>query len=192
MFMLKCMNILRSTKGFLSVILILMSCSTEKVTNEMLNMMEIQIPDQNEGAQGNLYASSSGEVFFTWISYENDTVESLKIGRIEGDSLVDVQTISSGSDWFVNWADFPALSSFDDTGKHLLTHWLAKRTERTYDYDINLSIGDNNAWSDPFILHDDNVAAEHGFVSYLPVGNDMVMCSWLDGRNTKDEKGNHQ
>jgi hypothetical protein len=39
-------------------------------------------------------------------------------------------------------------------------------------------------WSDPRVLHDDNVAAEHGFVSFFAADGDSVEAAWLDGRAT--------
>jgi hypothetical protein len=98
--------------------------------------------------------------------------------------------ISSGTDWFVNWADFPMLS-VNESG--MVAHWLRMSAEGTYDYNIEASFSDarNQQWSEPRVIHSDGVSAEHGFVSMLPLNEGNTLITWLDGRNTKtdDEYG---
>src|SRR5210317_731682 len=68
-------------------------------------------------------------LLLSWIETVQDTVDILKIAK--GDSLgfYEVTEVSRGSDWFVNWADFPKVSQFKD-GKYI-THWLQKSTTST-------------------------------------------------------------
>jgi len=40
-------------------------------------------------------------------------------------------------------------------------------------------------WDSSFVIHDDGIAAEHGFVSMFPIDSDRMLVTWLDGRNTK-------
>lgn len=40
------------------------------------------------------------------------------------------RTIAEGSDWFVNWADFPAVAALPDGT--LFAHWLAKSGPGSY------------------------------------------------------------
>ncbi len=71
----------------------------------------------------------------------------------------------------------------------LAAHWLQKSATGTYDYDVRVAISpdDGQNWGPSFIPHTDGVAAEHGFVTMLPLENGRIFATWLDGRNTKGE-----
>ena len=131
-------------------------------------------------AQGN-------KLHLTWVS-QDSTQATLHYALRENAQWSATQTITSGNDWFVNWADFPALAV---NGETLLTNVLQKSAEGTYDYDIklNLTSGNTPVKSD-FLLHNDGIPAEHGFVSMVPY-DDGFYVSWLDGRNTKQEAKAH-
>src|SRR5690606_10238858 len=90
--------------------------------------------------------------------------------------------IASGSNWFVNWADYPLLAV--DGNDHLIAHYLKKSGAGTYAYDVEyISSADRGkSWSAPKVLHDDGKQAEHGFVSIINSGENYFI-SWLDGRN---------
>ncbi len=93
-----------------------------------------------------------------------------------------------GEDWFVNWADFPAIAK---NGRHMIAHYLKKSDTATFSYDIRLVHSSSNGtnWSQLGKLHADNVKTEHGFVSFSPVEEDSFQAVWLDGRNM--EAGHH-
>ncbi|TVP78932.1 MAG: exo-alpha-sialidase [Gemmatimonadales bacterium] len=106
----------------------------------------------------------------------------VRMARMEADgSWRDPVTLASGSDFFVNWADFPSVAH-DGTGQ-MAAHWLQMSGEGTYDYDIVVatSTDDGRTWSEPVLLHTDGVQAEHGFVSLVPDGEGFDAV-WLDGR----------
>ena len=97
------------------------------------------------------------------------------------------KTIAKGYDWFVNWADFPAIVA---NGDKLFTHFLKKSAQPTFAYDVMFSISSDmgTTWSIPKKLHQDTVAAEHGFVSAIPYKEGFYV-SWLDGRYTVEDNG---
>ena len=177
---------------FCGIILSLSSCAPDTSSQSDIKWRNINIPDTDAGAQGNLYLSDQGNLYYSWIHHVNDSLEKLKIAIISDGKLIDLNTVSEGDDWFVNWADFPAVSAYNRGNGELITHWLAKSAEGVYDYDITISILKSDTWQDPFVLHDDHVPAEHGFVSYLPLDNGQMLVAWLDGRNTKDYEGNYR
>ena len=129
-------------------------------------------------------------LYLSWIETVFDSVDILKVARGDGNGFRDVTEVARGSDWFVNWADFPKVEVFPSG--QFITHWLEKSSSSTYDYDVHVGIGKfgKSNFDTTYILHDDGVNAEHGFVSYLPVG-DEIMAVWLDGRNTKKEDGSY-
>lgn len=100
--------------------------------------------------------------------------------------------IARGNNWFVNWADFPFIVAYKNNDQHLAAHWLQKRADGTYDYDIFISQSTNGGkkWLSPFIIHTDGIVAEHGFVTLLPTDDNKIFATWLDGRNTKTGKEN--
>jgi hypothetical protein len=104
---------------------------------------------------------------------------------LEG-TISDPALIATGSNWFVNWADVPSIVSLDRSGNQIMAHWLQMSAEGTYDYDVVCAISKDGIRSSesPFVLHDDGVAAEHGFVTMISEKNGAFV-TWLDGRNTK-------
>lgn len=139
------------------------------------------------GATPNLYVAPDGSTYLSWIEYLDDTTDALRFARLEDAGWSAPITIATGSDWFVNWADFPALVASTEHPDHLAAHWLQKRAEGTYDYDVHISQSTDGGqtWAPSFIPHRDSVAAEHGFVSLLPLPNGRLFATWLDGRYTK-------
>jgi hypothetical protein len=145
---------------------------------------ELPIPTIQSG-EGNLFMDANDRVYLTFIEHENDSLDVLKFSILENGLWSLPKTISSGTDWFVNWADFPSLATFNNQPQKMIAHWLQKSAEGTYDYDIriSLSIDNGNNWSESFILHQDGINAEHGFVSLVPEDS-HIRAFWLDGRNT--------
>jgi hypothetical protein len=95
--------------------------------------------------------------------------------------------ISEGSNWFVNWADIPALVVLDNGD------WVAFWLERNdpdmpegYDIRVVRSIDRGKTWSSPMSPHRDGTKTQHGFVSMIADGEDRVLMSWLDGRRAAD------
>jgi len=94
----------------------------------------------------------------------------------------EARTVAEGQDWFVNWADFPSVEPVTET--LWAAHWLVRRKAGGYAYDVHVAVSENagKTWSEPFLLHNDGMDAEHGFVSLFPA-EDGVGAVWLDGRN---------
>lgn len=145
-------------------------------------------PSKNYAHLPRLYASQNA-LHASWVE-SKDSLSVLKYAVLKNGKWSTPETISSGTDWFVNWADFPNLAV--NKGVVLAT-FLQKSAQGTYDYDIKYSIRDssNGQWSLPKKLHSDTVAAEHGFVS-LMAHKDGFFASWLDGRHTKSDNDHTQ
>lgn len=175
---------------YLLITVFLFSCQEKKDTPVAAfdSLKEIPTPCQ-EGGEPNLFVAENGAVYLSWVEYLNDTTDALVFSKLENEKWSSPKTIATGSDWFVNWADFPSLVAYEDEGKILAAHWLQKRAEGTYDYDVHIAQSKNggDTWSSSFIPHRDSIAAEHGFVSMLPLSSDKIFATWLDGRNTKGE-----
>lgn len=132
-----------------------------------------------------LVSDESGLLYLSWVS-QAEGVASLSYSALTNDVWTEPKIVSQGSDWFINWADFPALSV---NAGNMTAHWLRKSAQGTYDYNIEARFYDkkNQNWSADTLIHKDGISAEHGFVSMLPVGPGQTMITWLDGRETAAE-----
>jgi hypothetical protein len=164
----------------------LVSCTENK---KPLAVEVINSPADSISTEPYLFTDPYGNIHLTWIE-RIDTINYLKLSHWQNDQWSAPVTITSGYDWFVNWADYP-LCVGDGQGKYM-AHILKKSGTGTFAYDVAIShSADGTSWSDPTVLHDDGKQAEHGFVSFVPYGEN-VFVSWLDGRNTVgDEPTDH-
>ena len=134
-----------------------------------------------ENSSESFLLSTDKDLFISWTEQVLDS-NFLYITRLEGDSWTNKELITKGTDWFVNWADFPSISLNEVSGSIFSFH-LQKSSEETFSYDVNYHINSKETWNDMNKIHDDNTFSEHGFVSSIPY-KDGFMVSWLDGRNT--------
>ncbi len=157
-----------------------------------LSFREIATPAAAGSGEPNLHAASNGEVLLSWIEPAGDGRHALRFARIEDEAWSAPRTIAEGTDWFVNWADFPSLTRLDDGV--LAAHFLAKSAAATYAYDVKITRSDDGGatWSTPVTPHRDGTPTEHGFVSMVPMPEGRLLAAWLDGRNTGgDGHGGH-
>ena len=149
-------------------------------TIEMINFS-----GQRNSSLPRLEKGADDKIYLSWVE-KNGEKSTLQYSQLWEDSWSVPTTIASGNNWFVNWADFPSLVV---NKQQMGAHWLQKSKEGTYDYDIQVSFSADNGktWKPSFTPHNDGVAAEHGFVSMLPMQNENTFITWLDGRNTKGE-----
>ena len=185
----------------IQLMLTIYSCNSEQTpvsdgvstVKPTVSFTEIQSPALPGSGEPNLFVNSQGKVYFSWIDALNDTTSSLRFTTLgENKQWSEPKTIATGSDWFVNWADFPALVQYPNNENKLAAHYLQKRAAGTYDYDVKITQSDDagKTWSNAFTPHTDGIAAEHGFVSLIPVSEDRIFAAWLDGRHTKTEQSN--
>ena len=174
--------------AFISIMIsLLVSCKTETsksepavlVNNRHTAIIEIKNPSLINSSLPRLF-SNGEDLLMSWIQ-NKDSIASLKYSKFNGIDWTAPTEIISGSDWFVNWADFPAIA---DNNGSILTNILKKSAEGTYTYDIHLQLysKQKNTWKNNILLNQDGIKSEHGFVSMLPYNNDSFFVTWLDGR----------
>ena len=183
-------------KLILTVILFsfLFSCKNNEqtISQEVMTaqVKQLSSPADTASAEPYLFTDKNGLVYLSWI--EKKGKESVLKFSMLHDSVWSAPTdIASGTNWFVNWADYPLLAA--DGNGNVIAHYLEKSGKGTYAYDIKwvASADQGKTWSTPTILHDDGKQAEHGFVSMITNGEDFFV-SWLDGRNaTMEDGGGH-
>ncbi len=167
------------------LLLFIFSCSSKDVVIE-----EISFLYDKSNAQPSL-VSNNGNLSLTWISSDQDMNANLNFRQFIDDKWTDSKTFANGSDWFINWADFPTHAI---SGDRILTSYLKKSATGKYTYDVYLNLRDlsGDKIKEDFILNTDGFKAEHGFVSIVAKDKEGFFVTWLDGRNTveKDVEGN--
>ncbi|WP_291778834.1 exo-alpha-sialidase [Cecembia sp.] len=135
--------------------------------------------------------TQENKVFLSWVGKSQEKSQ-LFFNQILDSHLGPIELVAEGDDWFVNWADYPQISTFKDGS--LLAVFLRKSGPGTFSYDVLYTISKNSKdWSEPTVLHDDKTQTEHGFVSMIAWGDNMLL-TWLDGRNTlasQNSTGHH-
>lgn len=167
---------------FLSFTIIsLHSCKNEPT--ELITF--INAPIGENGSESSLHKSSDGTIYMSWIETNDENESKLLFSTLENNNTWSTpKTIAIGNDWFVNWADFPSITSF---GKQNLTaHYLEKSAPDTFAYNVKLAISNDNGntWDKTLIPHTDNTESEHGFVSKVEMSDDTFLSVWLDGRKS--------
>ena len=129
-------------------------------------------------------STADGAVYMSWIEAARGGHE-LRFSRWEGGGWTDPRAIVWSDGFFVNWADFPSVTATSDGA--LWAHWLQRGEAGGYDYGIRIthSIDGGETWAEAWTPHQDGTPTEHGFVSTVPMGDDVGFV-WLDGRSFVD------
>ncbi len=125
--------------------------------------------------------SNDSTLFLSWVE-KQDSLSLLKYASYKHNKWSQPTTVAAGTDWFINWADFPVIA---ENNKTILTSFLQKSATGTYTYDVKLNLlnPSSNIKKNNFLLNTDGTQSEHGFVSMIPYNDDFFV-TWLDGRNT--------
>jgi hypothetical protein len=167
------------------ILLLIYSCSKDD------SFSKLDFDNSFDNAQPYM-SSDNSSTSISWISSNKDKA-TLNFSHYIDNQWTDPMVLSSGNNWFVNWADFPAHAINDNL---ILSSYLKKSDSGTYNYDIYLNLIDlkGNIVKENFLLHNDGLKAEHGFVSIVSNENSGFYVSWLDGRNTVEKHfdGSHK
>ncbi|KPJ79845.1 MAG: hypothetical protein AMJ58_10565 [Gammaproteobacteria bacterium SG8_30] len=141
----------------------------------------VETPAVPGSGQSHLAVAPDGTVVMSWLEPEADG-HALRLALLDGDSWSAPRTVARGDAWFVNWADFPSVVPVSD--RLWAAHWLARRPEGGYAYDVEVAISTDggHTWGAAIMPHTDGTATEHGFVTLFP-SHEGVGAVWLDGRN---------
>ena len=147
--------------------------------------VEIASPAAPGSRSPNIATGPDGSIVMSWLSPAGES-HALQYSLLDSATWSPGKRLTTGSNWFVNWADFPSVVPLSDS--LWAAHWLVSQEAGGYAYDINLAISrDAGAtWTDPFVPHDDNTPTEHGFVTLFNDDGDLGAL-WLDGRKMVNE-----
>ncbi len=132
---------------------------------------------------------TDGENLMLSFVTQTDTLTTLYYSELINNQWSNPEKITSGTNWFVNWADYPQIAK---NGENYVAHILQKSDTATFAYDVMVTQKqEGGSWSTPFKIHSDTTKTEHGFVSYTPFGESQFLVNWLDGRNTSGGHHDH-
>ncbi len=95
--------------------------------NQSNELYDISLTKDYQSSEPNLYTSIKGDTYLSFISSsENSDLSKLYFSKLELDKLKwsKPTLINSSNDWFVNWADFPRITTNNQNG--ISVHYLEK------------------------------------------------------------------
>lgn len=146
-----------------------------------LSFSEVEGPAGEGAAQPRLVVTHDGSSLLSWLEPAGDDYV-LRYAQLDSDVWGDPQTVASGDDWFVNWADTPSVVPVSEN--LWAAHWQRYQPESYFANEIFVafSFDGGASWEPPSLLHQDGTESEHGFVTLFP-DRGGVGALWLDGRN---------
>ncbi|MFD0797616.1 hypothetical protein ACFQZJ_09100 [Maribacter chungangensis] len=145
----------------------------------------MESPAGDSSSLPHLVSNSEGTLL-SWVETKGDSLATLYYAELIDGNWQAPERIIQGTDWFVNWADYPMVAK--NKGNYW-SHVLKKSSEGTYSYDVkmNLKQSGRDTWQTNVDLHTDGTPTEHGFVTVLPY-KDAFFVTWLDGRHTQENE----
>lgn len=168
------------------------SSVTQTASEEPFVIRSSESPVTGDSREPELNTIGDGRIVLSWVEKLDAKRYALRTALRDQAGWTEARTVAEGDNWFVNWADFPSVVGFQDGS--LAAHWLVKSGSRSYAYDVNIALSKDGGktWSKPLVPHLDKTQTEHGFVSLVPLRDGRLGAIWLDGRNMKDMKDDHE
>jgi len=166
------------------IISLLVSCHLNNID---VTINDINVPVTENSMQQPFLFANGDDLLLSWTEKSTDSLVSIKYAEFVEDKWSQSIKVAEDDNFFVNWADFPAIAKNND---NILMHYLQKSSPSSYAYDVRLLVSstNGNTFNTDFLLHNDDTKTEHGFVSMIPYKDDFFV-TWLDGRNM--EEGGH-
>lgn len=144
------------------------------------SVVTLEVAAAPGAGQAHLAGGVDAPLLLSWQEPADDGGTALRLARFENSSWSDPLEVAAGSAWFVNWADF---ASVVPLRAGTVAQWLELKPDERYAYDIRYALARDggSGWSEPRTLNADTAIAEHGFVSFFDLGED-IGAIWLDGR----------
>lgn len=161
-----------------------------------ITVAEIPAPASTANASGSsLAVSPEGTAWLSWLetNAQDTTLRFATFDATTGGWSA-ARTIAGGPDWFVNWADFPALTV--GPAGHATAVWFVRNpapagaTTAAHDHHgpgyrayISRTTDAGTTWSKPVPLTSESDSVE--FVALATLADGRVLAAWLDGRARK-------
>ena len=136
-------------------------------------------PADSGSAQPNITQSPAGALYLSWQQRMPDSSLMLHFAVRSGETWGAVQSVETGPNMMASAGDVPSVHE-TPTGK-LVAVWRGMHAKKGYDIVTAHSADNGRTWSAPVMPHRDGTDMEHGFVSWLQLGDTNAMI-WVDGR----------
>lgn len=178
---------------FFSLSIPCFSCVKDNIREESYNLSKVKALESPSGSAASLPYLNTGldhKLYLSWVETNGDTAV-FKYATRQNSGWSQAEEISKGTNWFVNWADYPMVSVGENG--HMIAHFLVTSSNEAFAYDVNIVRKDAlKNWSAPLVPHNDGTPTEHGFVTMLPISDGNFQVGWLDGRNTSSIGDGHK
>ncbi len=143
----------------------------------------LQSPAGANSFEPQLTASDRG-VILSWIERAGKTAH-LKFAERSSSGWTPATTVASGDDWFLSYADVPAV--FRMANGTLLATWQQLTDEFIEATNLRLTYSTDNGktWAPSFLPHNDGTKSQHGFPTFFDMAGGGIGLVWLDGRNNE-------
>lgn len=159
---------------------IIASCQSSEQPSSQIQFIE------NPATKGarfpRLTSLPDGAVLMSWVEVLKEG-HALKFAVLKQGNWEQQGEVARGAGWFVNWADFPAVTAIDES--FWVAYWLVQSAGgRAHEHDILVSITKDAGvtWSVPKTPYRDKSATGHGFVTIFPAESEAGIV-WLDERD---------
>ena len=127
--------------------------------------------------------ASGGNVILSWVERAGPNA-TLKFAQRREDGWSAPVTVASGTDWFLSYADPPAVLKLSNGT--LVAQWLRQTDPRLEAMDLELSYSKDQGvtWAPAFTPHHDGTMTQHAFASMFETAGSGLGLVWLDGRES--------
>lgn len=127
--------------------------------------------------------SSAGHTVLSWVERVG-TTSTLRFAELSGSGWSAPATAASGTDWFLSYADPPAVMRLSNNT--LVAQWEQQTDPRIEAMDLQLSYSKDNGstWAPAFAPHHDGTMTQHAFASMFEMPGNALGLIWLDGRES--------
>ncbi len=164
-------------------LIIIAGCGESGLPEPFSEITEIEQPTDFDARYPFLHVSGDS-VLVSWQSRVEDDQTRLYLAGINDTQWSEPELVTEGSEWFVNWADFPVIGT--SRSGDVMMSFMTSSGPGTFEYDLNFITRSGGAWNEAFVPHEDGTLTEHGFASMQPYGDDQLLTVWLDGRQMAD------
>ncbi|MBC7924759.1 MAG: exo-alpha-sialidase [Bryobacteraceae bacterium] len=146
----------------------------------------LDTPAGPESGMPFLATGPDGAIYLSWIDPVPGQGHALRFSKWAGKEWAPAETIATGKNWFVNWADFPAIAALPDGS--MLAHWLTRSADGgAHGYGIRIAMKQKSTstWREVHGMSLDEKEDYAGFLSFVPNSASAIYLSPPAGTATE-------
>jgi hypothetical protein len=147
-----------------------------------VSVTELKNPAPQGSVAPKLTMNARGEFLMAWIEPGENGTASLEFAAYDGKGWSESGRAISGK---LNTEEFASPIIAQTKSGAYTAFWTELLSENPWkEFAYTSASSDGRNWTPPRILHRDESASEHSFLSAAQTGDDAVQVVWLDGRET--------